>query len=41
MNDLPRNAVTRTARLARLPAGFVGRTALGSGRRLGGGWPSW
>ena len=36
MNDLPRHAVTRTARLARLPAGFVGRTALGSGRRLGG-----
>jgi len=36
MNDLPRHAVTRTARLARLPLGFVGRTALGSGRRLGG-----
>ena len=36
MNDLPRHAVTRTARLARLPLGFAGRTALGSGRRLGG-----
>ncbi len=36
MNDLPRSAVTRTARLARLPLGFAGRTALGSGRRLGG-----
>ena len=36
MNDLPRNAVTRTAKLAALPAGLVGRTALGSGRRLGG-----
>ena len=37
MNDLPRHAVTRAARLARLPAGFVGRTALGSGRRRLGG----
>ena len=36
MNDLPRHAVTRTARLATLPAGFAARTALGSGRRLGG-----
>ena len=36
MSDLPRHAVTRTARLARLPAGFAGRTALGTGRRLGG-----
>ncbi len=36
MNDLPRSAVTRTAKLATLPAGFAGRTALGTGRRLGG-----
>jgi predicted unusual protein kinase regulating ubiquinone biosynthesis (AarF/ABC1/UbiB family)/HSP20 family molecular chaperone IbpA len=36
MSDLPRHAVTRTARLARLPVGFAGRTALGTGKRLGG-----
>ena len=36
MNDLPRSAVTRTAKLATLPAGLAGRTALGTGRRLGG-----
>ncbi len=36
MNDLPRKAVTRTARLAALPLGYAGRTALGMGRRLGG-----
>ena len=36
MSDLPRHAVTRTARLARLPVGFAGRTALGAGKRLGG-----
>jgi predicted unusual protein kinase regulating ubiquinone biosynthesis (AarF/ABC1/UbiB family)/HSP20 family molecular chaperone IbpA len=36
MSDLPRHAVTRTAKLARLPVGFAGRTALGTGRRLGG-----
>jgi predicted unusual protein kinase regulating ubiquinone biosynthesis (AarF/ABC1/UbiB family)/HSP20 family molecular chaperone IbpA len=36
MSDLPRHAVTRTARLARLPVGFAGRTVLGTGRRLGG-----
>ena len=36
MSDLPRHAVTRTARLARLPAGYAGRTALGTGKRLGG-----
>ena len=36
MGDLPRHAFTRTARLARLPAGFAGRTALGTGKRLGG-----
>ena len=36
MSDLPRHAVTRAARLARFPVGFAGRTALGTGRRLGG-----
>ena len=36
MSDLPRHAVTRTAKLATLPVGFAGRTALGTGRRLGG-----
>ena len=34
--DLPRWAVTRTAKLATLPIGFAGRTALGLGRRVGG-----
>ena len=36
MNDLPRRTVTRTAKLATLPVGLVGRTALGLGKRLGG-----
>ena len=36
MSDLPRHAVTRSAKLARLPVGYAGRTALGTGRRLGG-----
>jgi hypothetical protein len=36
MSDLPRHAVTRSARLARLPAGYAGRTALGTGKRIGG-----
>ena len=36
MSDLPRHGVTRAARLARLPVGYAGRTALGSGKRLGG-----
>jgi predicted unusual protein kinase regulating ubiquinone biosynthesis (AarF/ABC1/UbiB family) len=36
VNDLPRKAVTRTAKLATLPLGFAGRTALGFGRRIGG-----
>jgi predicted unusual protein kinase regulating ubiquinone biosynthesis (AarF/ABC1/UbiB family)/HSP20 family molecular chaperone IbpA len=36
MSDLPRHPVTRMARLARLPVGFAGRTALGTGKRLGG-----
>ena len=36
MPDLPRKAVTRTAKLATLPLGYAGRTALGMGKRLGG-----
>jgi predicted unusual protein kinase regulating ubiquinone biosynthesis (AarF/ABC1/UbiB family) len=36
MADLPRRAVTRTAKLATLPVGLAGRTALGLGKRLGG-----
>ena len=32
----PRNAVARTARLAALPLGYAGRTALGIGKRIGG-----
>ncbi|MGP3972879.1 ABC1 kinase family protein [Streptomyces sp. 8N114] len=36
MSDLPRKAVTRTAKLAALPLGFAGRSALGLGKRLGG-----
>ncbi|NYD43018.1 AarF/UbiB family protein [Nocardioides panaciterrulae] len=36
MSDLPRNAARRTARLAALPLGYAGRSALGLGKRLGG-----
>ncbi|MGW5239610.1 ABC1 kinase family protein [Monashia sp. NPDC004114] len=36
MTDLPRKAVVRTAKLASVPIGFAGRTALGIGKRLGG-----
>ena len=36
MTELPRRAMTRTARLAALPLGFAGRTAVGMGRRIGG-----
>jgi predicted unusual protein kinase regulating ubiquinone biosynthesis (AarF/ABC1/UbiB family) len=36
VSELPRNAVTRAAKLAALPLGFAGRTALGLGRRVGG-----
>ena len=36
MADIPRNAARRTARLAALPLGYAGRTAVGFGRRLGG-----
>lgn len=36
MTELPRKAVSRTAKLAALPLGLAGRTAVGMGRRLGG-----
>jgi len=36
VNDLPRRAITRSAKLATLPVGLAGRTALGLGKRLGG-----
>ena len=36
MTDLPRKAVVRSAKLAVVPLGFAGRTALGLGKRLGG-----
>jgi predicted unusual protein kinase regulating ubiquinone biosynthesis (AarF/ABC1/UbiB family) len=36
MDDLPRRAVTRTAKLATLPMGLGVRTALGIGKRIGG-----
>ncbi|QYJ04143.1 AarF/ABC1/UbiB kinase family protein [Nocardioides panacisoli] len=36
MADLPRKAAARTARLASLPLGYAGRTAIGFGKRLGG-----
>ncbi len=36
VSDLPRRAVTRSAKLAALPIGFAGRTALGLGKRIGG-----
>ncbi|GAA4230203.1 putative unusual protein kinase regulating ubiquinone biosynthesis (AarF/ABC1/UbiB family) [Streptosporangium album] len=36
MSDLPRRAVERSAKLAALPIGFAGRTALGLGKRIGG-----
>ena len=39
MNDMPRKAFERTARLAALPLGYAGRNALGLGKRLGGSRP--
>ncbi|TWP35314.1 ABC1 kinase family protein [Leekyejoonella antrihumi] len=36
MSDLPRRAVSRTARLATLPLGYGARAALGLGKRVGG-----
>ncbi len=36
MSELPRKAVARTARLAALPLGYAGRSAIGFGKRIGG-----
>ncbi len=36
MTDLPRKTVARTARLAALPLGYAGRSAMGLGKRLAG-----
>ncbi|QLH23998.1 AarF/ABC1/UbiB kinase family protein [Streptomyces sp. Rer75] len=36
MSDLPRKAITRTAKLAALPLGFAGRATWGLGKRIGG-----
>ena len=36
MTDLPRKAAARTARLAALPLGYAGRSAIGLGKRIGG-----
>jgi predicted unusual protein kinase regulating ubiquinone biosynthesis (AarF/ABC1/UbiB family) len=36
VNDVPRNPVNRTVKLAGLPLGFAGRTALGLGKRIAG-----
>ena len=36
MNDVPKNPVTRAAKMARLPIGLAGRTAIGVGKRIGG-----
>ncbi|MCW2936470.1 MAG: hypothetical protein JWM19_7432 [Actinomycetia bacterium] len=35
-DDVPRSSVSRTAKLAGLPLGLVGRTAVGIGKRIGG-----
>src|SRR5256714_10995566 len=36
MTDIPRRAVSRSAKLAALPIGFAGRAALGLGKRVTG-----
>src|SRR5215467_13143676 len=36
VNDVPKNPVTRAAKMARLPIGLAGRTAIGVGKRIGG-----
>jgi predicted unusual protein kinase regulating ubiquinone biosynthesis (AarF/ABC1/UbiB family) len=36
VSDVPRSTVGRTVKLAGLPLGFAGRTALGIGKRIGG-----
>ena len=34
-DPIPKRAVARTARMASLPLGYAGRTALGLGKRIG------
>ena len=36
VTDIPRRAVSRTAKLASLPLGYAGRAALGLGKRVSG-----
>src|SRR6478752_1796850 len=36
VNDVPKNPMARAAKMARLPIGLAGRTALGFGKRIGG-----
>src|ERR1700739_2377860 len=36
VNDVPRNSVSRAAKLAGLPLGLARRTAIGVGKRIGG-----
>src|SRR6266702_5101209 len=36
VSDVPKNPVTRAAKMARLPIGLAGRTAIGFGKRIGG-----
>src|ERR1700745_3304108 len=36
VNDVPMNPVARAAKMARLPIGLAGRTAIGVGKRIGG-----
>ncbi|UUZ60371.1 hypothetical protein [Nocardioides sp. B-3] len=41
MTELPRKGIARGARLAALPPGYAGRTAMGFGKRLGGAPRRW
>ena len=36
MPDIPKNAITRSVKIASLPATYAGRTAWGFGKRIGG-----
>src|SRR5690349_24856876 len=36
VSDVPKNPMARAAKIARLPIGLAGRTALGVGKRIGG-----
>ena len=36
VNEVPKNPVARAAKMARLPIGLAGRTAIGMGKRIGG-----